>query len=147
MGLSPWGGEVGHASRERRLKSVGLPPSRRRYAAQQNFSVCATVDSNPQLPSGDRSAVRSRLEVCAIGSGSVETTGLKTGVGGRNIRISRLALAHSFAGGFEDPPFALGQALDPVRGDLVQNRVHLAAQEILGGDFRFGLSLGPAPPG
>src|SRR5438552_17975016 len=46
---------------------------------------------------------------------------------GDNRRIS--ALRHLRTGCFEDFAFALGQALDTVRGDFIEYRVHFPADE------------------
>ncbi len=53
--------------------------------------------------------------------------------------------AHLGAGSFEDPALALGQALDAVGGDLVENRVHLTADEIGRGQVVNGLGVFLSP--
>jgi len=48
---------------------------------------------------------------------------------------------HLCASGFEDFALALGQALDAVGGNLVEDRVHFAADEFGGGRSSTGLEL------
>src|SRR5437588_1802269 len=49
--------------------------------------------------------------------------------------MSRSALRHLRTSRFQNPPFALGQALDSMGGDLVQNRIHFLAQKFIRGQI------------
>ena len=53
---------------------------------------------------------------------------------------TNLPLRHFRAGFFEDLAFARGQALDAVRGNFVEDRVHFVLQKFVGGKFFVGLA-------
>src|ERR1035437_9084271 len=56
-------------------------------------------------------------------------------------------LDHLLAGGLEDPALALGQALDAVGGDLVQDRIDGFAEELIGGQVFLDARVALAPAG
>src|SRR2546422_237319 len=64
-----------------------------------------------------------------------------THVGGYH---QRSALRHLRAGGFENPALALGQALDAMRGDLVEDRIDFLADKI-GASGHFRRDILPSP--
>jgi hypothetical protein len=53
--------------------------------------------------------------------------------------------ANLFSGGFEDFAFALGQRVDAVSGNLIENWIDLFADKFLGGGNSLGLGTAPGP--
>ena len=60
-------------------------------------------------------------------------------------RPAFLMFRHSRAGLFQDLPLAFGQALDAVRGNFVEDGVHFAFHEFVGGLFFIRFAGGRAP--